>query len=511
MTPARISRPARLGLAAAAIALVAGAAGFGAARLTPSAPRPSPAAAEGRQILYWYDPMLPAERYPGPGKSSMGMELIPKYADEAAAGSGVRIDPQRAQNLGVRLAMAERGTLPGGLAATGIVGFSERDVAVVQARAGGFVQRVYARAPGDVIGAGAPLADILVPEWAGAQGEFLAVRRAGDPALVAAARQRLQLLGMPPALIAAVERSGRVRNVVTVTTPSGGVIRTLGVRQGMTVAAGQTLAEVNGLGRVWLDAAVPEAQAAALRPGQPAAATLAAYPGETFRGRVAVVLPEAQAQTRTLTARIELPNPGGRLRPGMFASVQLGGEERPALLVPTEALVRTGRRTLVMVARDGGRYLPAEVRTGREAGGRTEILSGLAEGEKVVASGQFLIDSEASLAGVTPRPAVAPPPVAPAPAASPPDPSAKAPAAHVHEPAPAALHRAQGRVEQVAAGSVTLSHDPIPSLGWPAMTMAFPLARPGLAAGLQPGDRIAFSVEETAQGPLVRELSKGGV
>ncbi|HVI32028.1 efflux RND transporter periplasmic adaptor subunit [Phenylobacterium sp.] len=523
MTPARLSRPAQLGLAAAAIALVAGAAGFGAARLTPSAPQPTPAAAEGRQILYWYDPMLPAERYPGPGKSSMGMELIPKYADEAAASAGVRIDPERTQNLGVRLAVVERGTLPGGLAATGVIGFSERDVAVVQARTAGFVQRVYARAPGDLIGAGAPLADILVPEWAGAQGEFLAVKRTGDAGLVAAARQRLQLLGMPPSLIVSVERSGRVRNVVTVSTPSGGVIRTLGVRQGMTVAAGQTLAEVNGLGRVWLDAAVPEAQASQLQPGQAASATLAAYPGETFHGRVSVVLPEAQAQTRTLTARIELPNTDGRLRPGMFASVQFGGAERPALLVPTEALVRTGRRTLVMVARDGGRYLPAEVRTGREGGGRTEILSGLAEGEKVVASGQFLIDSEASLAGVTPRAAVDPPPAAPAPPPRTPAPPkaqapatpGKAPAGHIHEPAPArtpaVLHRSQGRVEQVSAGSVTLSHDPIASLGWPAMTMAFPLARPGLAAGLQPGDRIAFSVEETAQGPLVRELSKGGV
>lgn len=521
MTAPRLSSPARLGLAAAAIALVAGAAGFGVSRLAP-APAAPESADHGRQILYWYDPMLPAERYPGPGKSSMGMELIPKYAGEEPAGAGVRIAPERTQNLGVRLAVVERGALPGSLAATGVVGFSERDVAVVQSRAAGFVQRVYARAPGDVIGAGAPLADILVPEWAGAQGEFLAVRRTGDAALIAAARQRLQLLGMTPSLIAAVERSGRVRNVVTVTTPSGGVIRTLGARQGMTVAAGQTLAEVSGLGRVWLDAAVPEAQAGQVQPGQAASATLAAYPGETFRGRVSAILPEAQAQTRTLTARIELPNPGGRLRPGMFASVQFEGADRPALLVPTEALVRTGRRTLVMVARDGGRYLPAEVRTGREGGGRTEILSGLAEGEKVVASGQFLIDSEASLAGLAPRPAAAPPPAAaPAPSARPsapgaktPPPPARAPAAHVHVPAPAApaaLHRAQGRVEQVTAGSVTLSHDPIPSLGWPAMTMAFPLARPGLAAGLQPGDRIAFAVEETAQGPRVRDLAKAGV
>lgn len=523
MTPAPLSTPAKLGLAAAAIALVAGGAGFGVSRLVPAPVAPK-TAEQGRPILYWYDPMLPAERYPGPGKSSMGMALIPKYADEAQAGSGVRIAPERTQNLGVRLAVVERGALPGGLVATGVIGFSERDVAVVQARAGGFVQRVYARAPGDVIGAGAPLADILVPEWAGAQGEFLAVRRTGDAALVAAARQRLQLLGMPPSLITSVERSGRVRNVVTVTTPSGGVIRTLGVRQGMTVAAGQTLAEVNGLGRVWLDAAVPEAEAGQLQPGQAASATLAAYPGETFRGRVSVILPETQAQTRTLTARIELPNTGGRLRPGMFATVQFEGADRPALLVPSEALVRTGRRTLVMVARDGGRYLPAEVRTGREAGGQTEILSGLTEGEKVVASGQFLIDSEASLAGVTPRPAApppppVPPPTTPAPAARTPAPPAKTPPAkapppHVHEPtaaqAPAALHRSQGRVEQISQGSVMLSHDAIPSLGWPAMTMAFPLARPGLAAGLRPGDRIAFAVEQTAQGPLVRELAKAG-
>src|SRR5204863_10048380 len=141
------------------------------------------------------------------------------------------------------------------------IDFNERDVAVVQAKAGGFVQRVYGHAPGDVVGAGAPLADLFVPEWAGAQGEFLAVRRTGDDALIRASRQRLQLLGMSPAVISAVERSGQVRNVATVATPSGGVIKTLAVRGGMTVMAGQTLAAVNGLGRVWLNAAVPDAMA----------------------------------------------------------------------------------------------------------------------------------------------------------------------------------------------------------------------------------------------------------
>ena len=160
---------------------------------------------------------------------------------------------------------------------------------------------------------------------------------------------------MPPSLIATVERTGRVRNVITITTPTGGAIKTLGVRQGMSVTAGQTLAEVNGLARVWLNAAVPEAEASELRPGQLVSATLAAYPGETFRGRVSAILPEAQSESRTLAARIELPNPRGRLRPGMFATVRFDGPETPAMVVPTEALIRTGRRTLVMVARDGGR------------------------------------------------------------------------------------------------------------------------------------------------------------
>jgi Cu(I)/Ag(I) efflux system membrane fusion protein len=402
-----MTRAQTLALVLAGVVVV-GAAGFFGGRSTRPAATAAAAPAAGREVLYWYDPMSPGQHFDKPGKSPfMDMQLQPKYADEAGAGGGaggVRIDPAQAQNLGVRLARVERGTLPSGLSATGVIDFNERDVAVVQAKAGGFVQRVYGRAPGDVVAAGAPLADILVPDWAGAQGEYLAVRRTGDEALIRAGRQRLQLLGMPPALISAVERSGQVRNVATASTPVGGAIKTLGVRNGMTVTAGQTLAEVNGLGRVWLNAALPEAMAGQVRLGETATAILAAYPGETFNGRVTAVLPQAQAESRTLTLRIELPNRGGRLRPGMFASVRFGGAAQPALLVPSEAVIRTGRRTLVMLAEPGGRYRPAEIRTGGEAGGRTEVLAGLAQGEQVVASGQFLIDSEASLSGVDARP-----------------------------------------------------------------------------------------------------------
>lgn len=505
-----MTRPQIL-LAGAAGLAAAVALGFGVGRVTAPAhtPASTPAPKEsGRKILYWYDPMVPAERYPGPGKSSMNMDLIPKYADENAGEPGTRIDPARLQALGVRTAVVERGELPSGITAPGTIEFNERDVAVVQARAAGFVQRVYGRAPGDVIAAGAPLADLLVPEWAGAQGEFLAVRRSGDAALTRAARQRLQLLGMPPALIETVERSGQVRNVVTVTAPAGGVIKTLGVRAGMSVMAGQTLAEVNGLGRVWLNVAVPEAAAGEVRPGAPATATLTAYPGQTFSGRVTAILPQAQVESRTLTARVELANPGGRLRPGMFATVQFGSVSQPALLVPSEAVIRTGRRTLVMLALADSRFQPAEIRAGREAAGKTEVLAGLAEGERVVASGQFLIDSEASLANLQPR-AIDAMPMAP-PAPSPPT-AAPAHAAHTAPPAPApALHETTGRVESISPSSVTLSHQAVPDIGWPAMTMTFRLVDPQLAKGVKVGDRVAFGFDQPAEGPTVRRMTKVG-
>ncbi|WP_438943900.1 efflux RND transporter periplasmic adaptor subunit [Sphingobium baderi] len=391
----------------------------------------------------------------------------------------------------MRTVAVRRGELASSLTATGTIDFNQRDVAIVQARAGGFVSRVYGRAPGDVIGAGAPLADVLVPEWGGAQTEFLAVRRTGNAALIQAARQRLMLLGMPSGTIASVEQTGRPHNVITISTPTGGVIKTLNVRGGMTLMAGQTLAEVNGLGTVWLNAAVPEAVAGPLKPGQAVRAALAAFPGETISGRVSAILPTTQVDSRTLTVRIELPNRGGRLRPGMFATVSFGGSTQPALLVPSEALIRTGKRTLVMLALDKGRYRPAEVQTGRESGDDTEILAGLSEGEKIVASGQFLIDSEASLSGVEARPI-----------------GGSAPPAIAKPTAVAALYETVGKIEQITTTSVTLSHEPVPAIGWPAMTMTFQLPDPKIARGLKTGDRVRFGFDQPPAGPTIRRLAK---
>ena len=491
-----LSLRTRLTLGAGTLALIAGLTGYGRARLTPAVP--PPAATVSHPVLYWYDPMVPTQHFDKPGKSPfMDMQLVAKYAGEAdAAAAGIRIDPAKIQNLGVRYATVERGSLEADETAAGVLDFNERDVAVVQSRTGGFVQRVYGRAPGDVVAAGAPLADVLAPDWAGAQTEFLAVRRTGDAALITAGRQRLQLLGIPAATIAAVEASGRTRSVTTITTPMGGVIKILTIRDGMTVSAGQTLAEVNGLGRVWLNAAVPEALAGQVQLGQPVAATLIAFPGERFSGRVNAILPQANADTRTLTVRVELANPGQRLRPGMFATVRFGGAGAPALLVPSEAVIRTGRRTLVMLAETGGRFRPAEVQTGRENGGRTEIIAGLSEGERVVASGQFLLDSEASLSGLPARPLTRSMAM---PAAAPAAPKPKA---------ARALYESLGRIEQISPQAVTLSHQPVPAIQWPAMTMQFQLASPDLARGVKVGDHVRFGFDQSPAGPTVRRMTR---
>lgn len=491
-----------LAIAGLAIALAAGAGGYSVAHWTDHASNASPAARGAdavRKPLYWYDPMAPSQHFDKPGKSPfMDMQLVPKYPEQGGNGAeagvqlpGVRIDPATSQTLGMRTVAVRRGELTSNLTATGTIDFNERDVAIVQTRAAGFVTRVYGSAPGDVIGAGAPLADLLVPEWGGAQAEFLAVRRSGNTALIQAARQRLVLLGMPAGTIASVERTGRPHNVVTIATPTGGVLKTLDVRAGMTMTAGQTLAQVNGLGTVWLNAAVPEAMAGPLKLGQTVQATFAAYPGETLSGRVSAILPETRTDSHTLIVRIELLNRGGRLRPGMFATVSFGGSAQPALLIPSEALIRTGKRTLVMLARDKGRFQPVEVQTGREAGGNTEILAGLGEREIVVASGQFLVDSEASLSGLKARPIE----------------NAASPATMKHAATPR-LYETTGTIEQITATSVTLSHEPVVALGWPAMTMSFALPDTTIARGFKKGDRVRFGFDQPPAGPTLRRMAK---
>jgi RND family efflux transporter, MFP subunit len=198
---------------------------------------------------------------------------------------------------------------------------------------------------------------------------------------------------------------------VTLVAPIDGVVGELGAREGMNVMPGATLFRLNGLSRVWVNLDVAEALAGAVRPGAAITASVPAYPGEKFAGKVSAVLPEVNAATRTLKARIELANPGARLKPGMFATVSIAPRAaREAVLVPSEAVIVTGERAVVIVDRGQGRFEPVTVRVGRDEGGRTEILEGIDAGTRVVASGQFLIDSEASLRGVERRMAPPAPP-----------------------------------------------------------------------------------------------------
>ncbi|WP_047299970.1 efflux RND transporter periplasmic adaptor subunit [Pseudomonas fluorescens] len=455
-----------------------------------SATERSPNSPEERKALYWYDPMYPQQKFDKPGKSPfMDMQLVPQYAGGAGDRATVSIDPSLTQNLGLRFATVTRGIFDSSLDVTGVLAFNERDVAVIQTRTPGFVERVYAHAPGDVLKANAALADILVPEWAAAQTEFLALKHNGDVDLLAAARQRLRLTGMPAALITQVERSGKVQPNLTLTSPISGVLQELNVRAGMTVSAGDTLARVNGLSSVWLAVAVPESDAGSIIVGQAVEARLPAFPGATLSGKVSAILPETNPDSRTLRVRVELPNPDGRLRPGLTAQVRLNSSTGQSVLwVPSEAVIRTGRRALVMLAEDAGRYRPVEVQLGQESDGKTAIVKGLEAGKKVVTSGQFLLDSEASLRGIV--------------ASSEKESPASAAASGFHE--------ADGQIVEINDKEVTLAHGPFKTLGMPGMTMTFPLASPALMQGLKAGDKVRVAVSQTDDGLRVERLNKSG-
>jgi Cu(I)/Ag(I) efflux system membrane fusion protein len=364
--------------------------------------RPSAVNAEPEpQVLYWYDPMHPDQHFEEPGPSPfMDMPLVPKYATPEGAAGVIAIDPVMAQNLGVRTERVERGAIAAVVRAAGAVMIDETRIAVVPARADGWVERLHVRAVNDPVRRGQVLAEVYAPDLYAAQEELLLAldMGGGDAALADAARQRLSLLGVDRRQIAALESSGEAQRRVAIHAPIDGVVTVLGTREGARVTTDLSLFEIADLSRVWVTAEVPEAQSGGLAPGMPVEANVVALPGRTFQGGIDYVYPEVEPGTRTLRVRTVFPNEDLALRPGMYADVRLrSGETSEQLLVPAEALIRTGTRTAVIVAESPGRYRPVEVIAGREHDGRTEILSGLEAGQEVVASGQFLIDSEANL------------------------------------------------------------------------------------------------------------------
>jgi Cu(I)/Ag(I) efflux system membrane fusion protein len=363
--------------------------------------------ATGKRVLYWHDPMYPGQRFDKPGKSPfMDMQLVPVFADDAKAG-GVSIDPRVQQRLGVRTAVVERKSLNEEITAVGNVEYNERDVAVVQARANGYIERLHVRTPLQSVTAGQALADLYVPEWVAAQEEFLAVQRMQSDAratLLEAAVQRMRLVGMSDQHIAEIEKTQKAQARLTVRAPIAGVVTSLDARDGMTVMSGAPLFRINGLSTVWVYAEVPEAQLNRVKVGTHVMGSATALPGTELHGSVLAVLPEVSSQTRTARARIELRNDKRLLTPGMFVSLRfVTPQAAPVLVVPSEAIIVTGERSVVIVAEGEGRFRPVVVTTGVEGEGLIEVTSGLQEGEAVVTSAQFLIDSEASLKGALER------------------------------------------------------------------------------------------------------------
>jgi len=363
----------------------------------------APGAGGEREVLYWYDPMVPDQRFDKPGKSPfMDMDLVPRYADQAAQ-SQVRIEPSMQQNLGIRSAEVKLGTLEGDISAPGTLTWDRRREAVVAARVDGLVSQVDVRAPFTAVRRGQRLALMLAPQWSSAAAEARALDAAQSPAARAlhdASRQRLRALGLPGA--------GAGSGALALRAPHDGVVSEVLVREGETVAAGTPLFRVASLDTLWLEAAIPQGDAARLTAGAPVTARVDALPGERFTGHIESLLPQIDAASRTRPARIVLDNAEGKLAPGMFAKVQLSPQAAaPAALIPSDALISTGRDSRVIVQRKDGAFEPRRVQVGRSAGGQTEILAGLQPGDWVVTSGQFLIDSEASLSGALER--LAPP------------------------------------------------------------------------------------------------------
>ncbi|CNK65762.1 putative efflux system protein [Yersinia enterocolitica] len=491
-----------------AVAVVSGLTGYLLGKPTSQTPaavatHADAAADNSRAVLYWYDPMSPGQRFDKPGKSPfMDMDLVPRYAGESADEGGVTISARQQQNLGVRTAPAEMRSLNYRLSGYGTVATDERSVQVIAARANGIIEQLYVRANQQPVTKNQPLAQLWVPDWSAAQQEYLAIRTLGDSALTAAARQRLQLQFMPEEVIRSVEKRGQPQTRVTLRAPSDGYVNKLDIRAGSQVTVTQSLFELASLDPVWIVVDYPQSQASLVTLGSTIAATTASWPGETFHGTVSELLPNMDLATRTLKARIVLENPQQKLKPGMYLSVQSASADTlpPVLAIPQEALLMSGNRNTVLLAQGEGHFKPIEVSAGQTQDGWVEIKSGLDVGQLVVTSGQFLIDSEASLQSALPQMDDAPDTLTP-PVASGAENVAEGAAGN-----PVDVYSVQGEVKAINGQTITLSHGPIAALKWGAMTMDFLLPAGKLSPTIAVGSQVNFTFILNDQGAQIRQI-----
>lgn len=445
----------------------------------------------GKIVAYWTDPMVPAERYNAPGKSSMGMDLQPKYADGAEA-AGLRVSPEVQQNLGVRTTRAVFANLGASLTAVGRVETDERRIVEIQTLTPGFVEQLNVRAVGEPVGRGRLVATVYSPELYGAQLEYAALRRIGTstimPGLRQAGRERLRLLGLPAAAIQRLDRGGTPQRTYGVFARQSGIVTAIGARPGARVEPGQSIVTLADLSQVWVIAEVPETSLGQIRVGQPVEISFPAYPGDVRRGRIDYIFPTLATEARTARVRLSLPNPAGRLKIGMFANLRIDESASGGLVVPTEAVISTGRRNVVVVQRNGG-FIPVEVELGRTLGEQTEVRSGLKLNDLVVVSGQFLIDSEASLTGVIER-------------------LSRGQRTVAQDQRRNDRIQGRGIIKSVnsPAGQIVLMHEPV--LNWPAMTMPFAVRDRALLRGRRVGERVVFEFRrpQPGQAPVIERI-----
>jgi Cu(I)/Ag(I) efflux system membrane fusion protein len=501
--------------AVAVVAILLGIGAFFAGRTTASHPAAtsagaleSPSGQAERKVLFWQDPMVPGQRFDKPGKSPfMDMQLVPVYAAESSD-SGVKVSPGVQQNLGIRTALVRKTRVGTSFDAVGNVQFDERLTEAVQTRVAGYAERLLVRAPMEYVRKGQALVTIFAPDWLGPQNEYLALKRsAASEELVGAARERMRAMSIPDSLIRQSEKAGSAQARFTLSAPVSGVVAELGIREGVSVAPGTTLFRLAGLEKVWAVAEIPEAQAIHLVRGQKVTAALQADAGQTFPGELKEILPEVNANTRTLKARFEVDNRRALLTPGMLLRIQVAGAATERLVVPAEAVIRTGTRAVAIVRKENGTFEPRDVKLGADLGDELEVLQGLNEGEQVVASGQFLVDSEARLRSVLGGMAAAGQTAPGAQATSAPAAAASAPGA----PSANGVFNAQGKVESVESGAITISHGPVAALKWPAMTMGFNKPNAKAFPQVKPGDTVSFEFKQSASGYELVTVQPAGV
>jgi membrane fusion protein, copper/silver efflux system len=373
----------------------------------------APVATTERKVKYWKSSMEPGYVRDTPGKDTMGMDLVPVYEGEATEPGGISIDPVTIQNMGVRTAQVTRRDLRRTIRAVGLVAYEDQGRFSVNSKIEGWIERLYVNQIGQFVKKGQALMEIYSPELVAAQQEYLlaldankrlagsTLASAADGArrLLEAARTRLSYWDINEAQIRELEQTGQVRKRMTLYSPFSGVVTMKQANEGMRVMGGEELLQISDISKVWINADIFEYELPWVKPGQPAQVEIPFAHGKPLAGKIAYIYPYVQNETRTVKARIELANPGFALKPDMYANVLIEG--RPAtgaLAIPGDAVLNSGRGQTVFIASGQGRFEPRVVRTGlSDEQGYVQVLSGLSEGERVVTSAQFMLDSESKL------------------------------------------------------------------------------------------------------------------